>query len=81
MINFTGPAGKVLGIAVSMVPFMLLFLWPFLDRSPARHPRKRPVSTTIGVVGVCLALFFGLLGYLSETHRTIFGRNGSSTRY
>jgi quinol-cytochrome oxidoreductase complex cytochrome b subunit len=70
---FTGPMGKVLGIAVSMVPFVLLFVWPFVDRTPARHPRQRPISTGIGIVAIALALFFGMLGHLSESHRTIFG--------
>jgi quinol-cytochrome oxidoreductase complex cytochrome b subunit len=71
---FTGSLGKILGIAVSMVPFLLLLLWPFVDRSPARHPRRRPVATTLGVIGIVLALFFGVLGHLSETHRTFLGR-------
>lgn len=71
---FVGPAGKVLGILVSGVPFILLFIWPFIDRSPERHPRRRPVAVGIGVVAVVLALFFGVLGHLAETRRTFFGR-------
>ena len=71
---FVGPGGKVLGILVSGVPFVLLFLWPFLDRTPARHPKQRPVATTMGVIAIVLALVFGLLGHLSESRRSFFGQ-------
>jgi quinol-cytochrome oxidoreductase complex cytochrome b subunit len=69
-----GSMGKIIGIGLSGVPFTLLFLWPFLDRSPERHPRKRPVAVSIGIFAIVLALFFGALGYVSETERTIFGQ-------
>jgi len=71
---FVGPTGKVLGIVCSGVPFFLLFLWPFLDRTPARHPRRRPVAVTLGILAIVLALFLGLLGHLSETRRSFFGQ-------
>jgi quinol-cytochrome oxidoreductase complex cytochrome b subunit len=70
---FTGQWGKIVGIFVSMVPFLLLFLWPFLDRSKPRHPRKRPIAVAVGMLGIVLALVMGTIGYLSETQRTIFG--------
>jgi quinol-cytochrome oxidoreductase complex cytochrome b subunit len=57
---------KVLGIGVSVVPIVVLLLWPFLDRTPARDPRKRPWSMSIGIGALALALLFGVLGYLSE---------------
>ena len=63
---------KTLGLFVSMIPPLLLLFWPFLDRSPERHPKKRPVSVAIGVAGLLLAVTFGLLGHLSE--RTITWR-------
>jgi quinol-cytochrome oxidoreductase complex cytochrome b subunit len=71
---FTGPTGKVLGILISGVPFLLLFLWPFLDRTPARNPGRRPLSTTIGILAIALALFFGVVGYLSESRHTFLGQ-------
>ena len=61
---------KILGLFVSLIPPLLLLLWPFLDRSPERHPKKRPVAVTIGIVAIVLALGFGLLGYISERHIT-----------
>lgn len=71
---FVGPWGKVLGILVSNVPFILLFIWPFIDRSPYRHPRRRPIAVGIGIAGVVLALFFGVLGYLAESRHTFLGQ-------
>ncbi|UCD30198.1 MAG: cytochrome bc complex cytochrome b subunit [Planctomycetota bacterium] len=71
---FTGPMGKILGIGVSMVPFVLLLVWPYLDRSKPRHPKQRPISTTIGVAALILALFFGVLGHFSESHLTLLGQ-------
>ncbi|HKQ47208.1 MAG TPA: cytochrome bc complex cytochrome b subunit [Phycisphaerae bacterium] len=64
---FSGPMGKIVGIMISGVPFMLLFLWPFIERSPGRHPRRRRWAMRLGYFAVFLALFFGLLGYVSET--------------
>jgi quinol-cytochrome oxidoreductase complex cytochrome b subunit len=70
---FTGHGGKVLGILAAGVPFVLLFLWPFLDRSKPRHPKRRPVAVTVGSLAIVLAVGMGLVGHLSETRRTIFG--------
>jgi len=65
---------KVLGLLVSLVPIVLLLFWPFLDRTPARHPRQRKVSVTIGVAGLAIALVFGVLGHFSERTVTIGGK-------
>lgn len=70
---FSGPLGKVVGIMVSFVPFVVLFLWPFIDRGKHRHPRKRPIAVSVGVLAIIGALFFGALGHFSETTVTIFG--------
>lgn len=64
---------KILGILVSAVPFLMLLLWPFADRSPERDPRKRPWSVSLGAAAFLLALVFGVLGYLSETTVELFG--------
>jgi quinol-cytochrome oxidoreductase complex cytochrome b subunit len=65
---------KLLGIFVSMVPPLLLLLWPFVDRSPERHPKKRPVAVTIGIVALVLAVVFGMVGHLSEQETTFRGQ-------
>ena len=63
---------KTIGLFVSLIPQTLLLIWPFLDRTPERHPKKRPVSVTLGILALALAIVFGIVGYLSE--RTITWR-------
>ena len=70
---FTFPGGKFCGILVSGVPFLLLFFWPFIERSPAAHPRRRKWAIWLGVAASLLAIFFGLVGHLSETEVRFFG--------
>jgi ubiquinol-cytochrome c reductase cytochrome b subunit len=65
---------KLLGILVSLIPPLLLLLWPFLDRSPERHPKKRPVAVVIGIAGLVLAIVFGVIGHLSERTVTFRGQ-------
>lgn len=71
---FTGPLGKVIGILVSGVPFILLFLWPFIERNPHRQPRKRKWAVGVGVFGLFAALALGILGHFSETTMHVGGR-------
>jgi quinol-cytochrome oxidoreductase complex cytochrome b subunit len=70
---FSGPLGKFLGILVSGVPFLLLLLWPFLERSNARSPKKRRWPVRVGIVAVVLAVFFGFVGHISETTVRVAG--------
>jgi len=71
---FSGSWGKPLGILVSGVPFLLLFVWPFLERGPGRHPRRRKWAFWVGIAGVLLAVLFGILAYISETTIHLAGR-------
>jgi len=71
---FEGAYGAVLGIVACSVPFLLLLLWPFLDRGKERHPKKRPIAVTFGIIGLLAALFLGYLGHISETDQTFFGK-------
>ncbi len=71
---FEGPYGAVFGIIACSVPFALLFFWPFLDRSPERHPLKRPWSVSLGLLGLVAALVLGVLGHFSETEQAFFGK-------
>ena len=65
---------KTIGLFVSLIPQVLLLIWPFLDRTPERHPKKRPISVTIGVVALLLAIVFGFVGYMSESTITLRGQ-------
>jgi len=71
---FEGPYGAVIGVLACSLPFLLLLLWPFLDRGKERHPRKRPLAVGFGLVGLLAALFLGWLGHISETDRSFFGK-------
>jgi len=71
---FEGKYGAFFGIIACSVPFALLFFWPFVDRGRNRHPKKRPLAVSVGLLGLVAALVLGCLGHLSETDRTFFGR-------
>ncbi len=71
---FEGPYGAILGIVACSIPFLLLLLWPFLDRGKQRHPRKRPLAVGLGLLGLFGALSLGILGHFSETDVTFFGQ-------
>jgi quinol-cytochrome oxidoreductase complex cytochrome b subunit len=67
---------KLIGIIGTGLVILALFLLPFWDRSPERHPARRPVAVTIGILFIAANLVLALLGRLAETEHTIFG-----TRY
>jgi ubiquinol-cytochrome c reductase cytochrome b subunit len=54
-------APKVLGILTQMFVALLLIVFPFLDKNPHRHPRRRPIMVTIGILGI---IVYGILLYL-----------------
>ena len=58
---------------VSMIPPLLLFLWPFLDRSRERHPKARRVAVAVGVAAIMSAPAFGFLGFIAERTITVRG--------
>ncbi len=65
---------KTLGLFVSIVPLLLLVLWPFIDRNPERDPRKRPVAVALGIVSLFIMILFGIIGHFSERDITFRGR-------
>ena len=65
---------KLTGIFVVALAPLLLFLWPFFDKGKSRHPLKRPLSMTVGILTLLSLLIFGMMGHLSETKQTIFGK-------
>jgi quinol-cytochrome oxidoreductase complex cytochrome b subunit len=65
---------KLLGIFVAGIPMLLLLLWPFLDRGRERRPSQRPLAVLIGTAGLLFAIFFGIVGYMSERNVTWHGQ-------
>jgi quinol-cytochrome oxidoreductase complex cytochrome b subunit len=53
---------------------ILLFLIPFLDKSPHRHPKDRKLVTSLGVAVLLVAFILGILGSLSERTVSILGK-------
>ncbi len=56
--NFVGLAT----IGVPTLGMILLFLLPFYDRGPERHPLRRPVATLTGIFVICAMAFLTYLG-------------------
>ncbi|MFQ6031415.1 MAG: hypothetical protein ACE5K2_00720 [Candidatus Zixiibacteriota bacterium] len=65
---------KAVGLLSMGLFVLLLFLVPFLDKTPHRRPKKRKLATSLGVAVVFLALALGILGFLSERTISIFGK-------
>lgn len=55
-----GPLEPVATWILPTLFVLVLLLWPFIDRNPARHPSSRPVA--IGTGAVFLVVVFSLLG-------------------
>jgi ubiquinol-cytochrome c reductase cytochrome b subunit/menaquinol-cytochrome c reductase cytochrome b/c subunit len=51
-------------IGVPTIAMILLFLLPFYDRGPERHPLRRPIAT---VSGICVIAAMGYLTYLGAS--------------
>jgi quinol-cytochrome oxidoreductase complex cytochrome b subunit len=62
---FRGPYEVVGTFVLPLLFFLVLFFWPFLDRNPARDPRRRPVAMLL-LVGTSAALV-GLTVYAIAT--------------
>ena len=65
---------KLIGLFISVIPPLILLLWPFLDRTPERRFGKRPFSVTLGIAAIVLAVVMGVLGYFSEREITFLGK-------
>ena len=65
---------KLIGIFLMTLAPLFLFLWPFVDKTPERHPLRRPVSTAFGILVLISLLVFGALGQISESKQKIFGK-------
>ena len=74
MYQFLKYLPKSVGLALAAMPPLLLLLWPFLDRTPARRPSRRKLSVSIGLAGLALTILLGIVGYLSERRVEVLGR-------
>lgn len=58
-------APKLIGILGQGVAIGLLFLLPFLDRNPERHPRKRPIAIGMGILVIISLVLLTYWGKVS----------------
>lgn len=65
---------EAVAVALPGMVGLLLFLLPLLDRSPERHPRCRPLAMGIGIAFLVVTLTLGVLGQVSSTTLTLFGK-------
>jgi len=63
-----------LGVIGNGVFVFFLLALPLLDRNPERHPARRKFATWVGILLVLGGIVLGVLGHLSDTTRTIFGK-------
>jgi quinol-cytochrome oxidoreductase complex cytochrome b subunit len=49
-------------IGIPTLAMILLFLLPFYDRGPERHPLRRPVATASGIFVICAMAYLTYLG-------------------
>jgi ubiquinol-cytochrome c reductase cytochrome b subunit/menaquinol-cytochrome c reductase cytochrome b/c subunit len=52
-------------VGIPTICMALLILLPFIDRNPERHPLKRPIATTAGIMTIIAMAFLTLEGALA----------------
>jgi quinol-cytochrome oxidoreductase complex cytochrome b subunit len=57
--------GEVVGILFFMLAGAVLFVIPFINRSPEKHPRRNMVFTLFGVIALLFIVVMTIVGYLA----------------
>jgi hypothetical protein len=52
-------------IGIPTICLVLLLLLPFIDRSPERHPLRRPIATIAGIATIAAMAYLSILGALA----------------
>jgi len=65
MIIGSGVLAELAGILIPAIGIVLLFLLPFLDRKPERHPRKRRLAMAITVLILAVFVALSIWGWYS----------------
>jgi len=64
---------ELIGLLGTGIVILALLLLPFWDRSPERHPGKRPVAIVAGILFIGFTIALGVLGHISDTDQIILG--------
>ncbi len=59
---FSGRAEVIGSLLIPIFGILLLFAVPFISRSPARHPKDRPLATAVGVTFLVGIVYLGVVG-------------------
>jgi quinol-cytochrome oxidoreductase complex cytochrome b subunit len=54
-------APKIVGVFTQILVILVLMFFPFFDKNPERHPKKRPFIISLGLVFIVV---YGILVYL-----------------
>jgi ubiquinol-cytochrome c reductase cytochrome b subunit len=65
---------KVVGIVGIGIAVIVIFFIPFIDKKPYRNPKNRKGMVRLGVAVLVIAVFLGIVGMLSESTHTFFGK-------
>ncbi|MBF0447502.1 MAG: cytochrome b N-terminal domain-containing protein [Magnetococcales bacterium] len=71
-IDFLGSMSKLAGVIAMIGAICILFILPFLDRSPVRSFRYRPLSKSLFWIFVADCIMLGWVGY-NPADATVFG--------
>ncbi|MBF0308193.1 MAG: cytochrome b/b6 [Magnetococcales bacterium] len=71
-IDFLGSYSKLVGVLAMVAAIAILFVLPFLDRSPVRSFRYRPISKRIFWIFVVDSIVLGWVGY-NPADATVLG--------
>ncbi len=71
-IDFLGTMSKLVGVIAMGAAIAILFILPFLDRSPVRSFRYRPISRALFWIFVVDCFVLGWVGY-NPADATVFG--------
>jgi ubiquinol-cytochrome c reductase cytochrome b subunit/menaquinol-cytochrome c reductase cytochrome b/c subunit len=67
-------------IGVPTIGMIVLFLLPFMDRNPERHPARRPIATTVGIFVICAMAYLTFLGANAGSPTSIEMKNPSELK-
>jgi quinol-cytochrome oxidoreductase complex cytochrome b subunit/mono/diheme cytochrome c family protein len=76
---FEGPSEIVGTFVLPSLFFLILLVWPFLDRNPERDPRRRPVAMTLlsaGTMGMIGLTVFALVADVRMREPALAARPG-----
>lgn len=71
-IDFMGEYSKLAGVIAMVGAICILFILPFLDRSPVRSFRYRPISRVLFLIFFLNSVMLGWVGY-NPADATVFG--------